>query len=101
MIYYYRTKDGNIPHIRIRHYSFELILNVGNWFPNTKAKLNQLLKLMNEYDEEGKLPDILCYLQEDLKLKDTFRFREVKSTKMFCKMLNSNISQIGMFGGKL
>ena len=101
MIYYYKTKDGNIPHIRIRTYSFELTLNVGNWFPNTKSKLNQLLKLMNEYDEKGELPYILSDLQEDLKLKDTFRFRKVKSTKMFCKMLNSNISQIGLFGGRL
>lgn len=101
MIYYYKTADGNIPHIRIMHYSFELKLNVSNWFPNTKAKLNQLLKLMNEYDYEGKLPEILIKLSDDLKSHETFLHREVKSTKMFCMMLNSNIEQIRIFGGKL
>lgn len=101
MIYYYKTVDGYIPHIRIMTHSFELKINVSNWFPNTKAKLNQLLKLLNEYDYEGKLPEILIQLSEDLKSKATFQYREVKSAKMFCRMLNSNISQIGMFGGKL
>ena len=31
----------------------KLDINVSMWFPNTKAKLNQLLKLMEEYDFEG------------------------------------------------
>ena len=101
MIYYYKTVNENVPHIRILHYSFELKINVSNWFPNTKAKLNQLLKLMEEYDFDGKLPEILIQLSDDLKSHQTFKDREVKSTKMFCKMLNSNIEQIRIFGGKL
>ena len=56
---------------------------------------------MDEYDTDNKLQYVLPALQEDLKLAATFRDRPVKSTKMFCKMLNSNISQIGMFGGRL
>lgn len=101
MIYYYKTVNENVPHIRILHYSFELKINVSNWFPNTKAKLNQLLKLMHEYDFEGKLPEILIQLSDDIKTYQTFIHREVKSTKMFNRMLNSNIEQIRIFGGKL
>ena len=101
MIYYYKKQVDKDPYIRITSDSFELHLNVKLWFPNTKAKLNRLLKLMDEYDTDNKLQYVLPALQEDLKLAATFRDRPVKSTKMFCKMLNSNISQIGMFGGRL
>ena len=101
MIYYFKTVNANVPHIRILHYSFGLTINISNWFPNTKAKLNQLLKLMEIYDFEGKLPEILIQLSDDLKSHQTFQYREVKSTKMFVKMLNSNIEQIRIFGGKL
>ena len=112
MIYYFHTKRENCPYIRIRSHSMYMEINVSEWFPNTKAKLNLLLKLMDEYDhrwdtpdsdDEVKwhLPEILIALQEDLKDKNTFAHRPVKSVKMFCKMLNSNIEQIRIFGGKL
>lgn len=101
MIYYYRPVKQQVPQIRITSDSMELLIKVGLWFPNTKAKLNQLLKLMDEHDTDNKLQYVLPALQEDLKTAATFRDRPVKSTKMFCKMLNSNIEQIRIFGGKL
>lgn len=101
MIYYYHNVKGNEPYIRIITQAMKLDINISMWFPNTKAKLNQLLKLMEEYDFEGKLPEILIQLSDDLKSYQTFMHREVKSTKMFVKMLNSNIEQIRIFGGKL
>ena len=101
MIYYYHIVKRNEPYIRILTQAMILDVNVSMWFPNTKAKLNQLLKLMEEYDNRGKLPEILIQLSDDLKSHQTFQYREVKSTKMFVKMLNSNIEQIRIFGGKL
>lgn len=101
MIYYYRPVKQQVPQIRITSDSMELLINVNLWFPNTKAKLNQLLKLMDEHDTDNKLQYVLPALQEDLKTAATFRDRPVKSTKMFCKMLNSNIEQIMIFRGKL
>ena len=99
MIYYYRPIMQQVPQIRITSNSIELLIKVNLWFPNTKAKLNQLLKLMNKYDTNNKLQYILPLLQEDLKTAAIFIDRPVKSTKMFCKMLNSNIEQIRIFGG--
>lgn len=101
MIYYYHNVKGNEPYIRIITQAMKLDVNVSMWFPNTKAKLNQLLKLMEEYDFEGELPVVLIQLSDDLKSHQTFQYRKVKSTKMFVKMLNSNIEQIRIFGGKL
>lgn len=101
MIYYYRPVKQQVPQIRITSESMELLIKVNLWFPNTKAKLNQLLKLMDEHDTDNKLQYVLPALQEDLKTAATFRDIPVKSTKMFCKMLNSNIEQIRIFGGKL
>lgn len=101
MIYYYHKVADSVPMLRITTDSFDLQLNVGMWFPNTKAKVSQLLKLMYEYDFKKDLQVILEQLQEDLKSKATFQDRKVQSAKMFCKMLNSNIEQIRIFGGKL
>ena len=101
MIYYFHQVENDKPILRLITDNMRLELNVSLWFPTTKSKLAVLLKLLNEYDYEGKLPEILIQLSDDLKSHQTFRDREVKSTKMFIKMLNSNIEQIRIFGGKL
>ncbi|MBQ1572430.1 MAG: hypothetical protein IIZ78_14980 [Clostridiales bacterium] len=101
MIYYFHRVPDNLPMLRVMTSTFNLDINVSLWFPNTKGKLSTLLKLLNEYDYEGKLPELLIQLSDDLKSHQTFQYREVKSTKMFVKMLNSNIEQIRIFGGKL
>ena len=101
MIYYFHRVPDNVPILRVITSIFSLEIDVSLWFPNTKNKLSTLLKLLDEYDYEGKLPEVLIQLSDDLKSHQTFLHREVKSTKMFVKMLNSNIEQIRIFGGKL
>ena len=75
MIYYYHRNLDNIPMFRVLTSTFNLEINVSTWFPNTKNKLAMLLKLLNEYDYEGKLPEILIHLSDDLKSHDTFQYR--------------------------
>ena len=101
MIYYYHRADDLKPFLKIRGWnnSFIMEINVGLWFPNTKGKVKELLKLIKENDEDDRCMSVLANINEDLKLAVTFRDREVKSTKMFCKMLNSNIEQVKLFAG--
>lgn len=101
MIYYFHQIVDDKPMLRLTTSTFDIVINVSMWFPNTKSKLAYLLKMLAEYDYDGKLPDVLFRLSDDLKSHQTFKDREVKSTKMFVKMLNSNIEQIRIFGGKL
>ena len=101
MIYYFHQIIDDKPMLRLTTSTFDITINVSMWFPNTKSKVAQLLKMFAEYDYDGKLPEILISLSDDLKSHQTFLHREVKSTKMFVKMLNSNIEQIRIFGGKL
>ena len=101
MIYYYHRAKDSKPFLKIDGWnnSFTMEINVGLWFPNTKRKVKELLKLIKENDEKHACMAVLASLNEDLKLVSTFRDREVKSTKMFCKMLNSNIEQIRVYAG--
>ena len=101
MIYYYHLAKTGKPYLKISTDSFNLEINVGMWFPNTKAKVKQLLTIMNEnkWDCETQFAGALAGLVEDLRLSYTFKDREVKNTKMFCKMLNSNIEQIRIYAG--
>lgn len=101
MIYYFHQIIDDKPMLRLTTSTFDLTIDVSMWFPNTKSKAAQLLKMLAEYDHNGQLPGILISLSDDLKSHQTFMHREVKSTKMFVKMLNSNIEQIRIFGGKL
>ena len=101
MIYYFHQVENDKPILRLITDNMRLEINVSLWFPTTKSKLAALLKLLNEYDYEGQLFDTLIHLSDDLKSHKTFLHREVKCTKMFVKMLNSNIEQIRIFGGKL
>lgn len=101
MIYYYHLAKTGKPQLKITTDSMNLEINVGMWFPNTKAKVKQLLTIMkeNKWDCETQFAGALAGLVEDLRLSYTFKDREVKNTKMFCKMLNSNIEQIRIFAG--
>ena len=101
MIYYFHQVEDDKPILRLITDNMRLELNVSLWFPTTKSKLAALLKILNEYDYKRQLPETLIQLSDDLKSHQTFLHREVKSTKMFVKMLNSNIEQIRIFGGKL
>ena len=101
MIYYYHRAKDLRPFLKIDGWnnSFTLEINVGLWFPNTKGKVKELLKLIKENDENYHKDAILASLVEDLKMAETFHNWEVNSTKMFCKMLNSNIEQIRVYAG--
>jgi len=101
MIYYFHQIIDDKPMLRLTTSTFDLTIDVSMWFPNTKSKVAQFLKMLAEYDYNRQLPGILISLGDDLKSHQTFLHREVKSTKMFVKMLNSNIEQIRIFGGKL
>ena len=101
MIYYFHQIIDDKPMLRLTTSTLDLTINVSMWFPNTKSKVAQLLKILEENDYNSQLPGILIHLSNDLKSHQTFLHREVKSTKMFVKMLNSNIEQIRIFGGKL
>ena len=103
MIYYYHLAKTGKPYLKVTTDSMNLEINVGMWFPNTKVKVKQLLTIMkeNSYNcvTSTQFAGALAGLVEDLKLSYTFKDREVKNTKMFCKMLNSNIEQIRVFAG--
>ena len=101
MIYYYHEARTGLPKMKIETQSMKLEINIGMWFPNTKSKVKQLLTIMkeNKWDCETQFAGALAGLVEDLKLSETFKNREVKNTKMFCKMLNNNIEQIRIYAG--
>ena len=103
MIYYFHEAKTLRPELRIKGYnnSFNLEVNVGMWFPNTKANVKRLLQLIKENDEDNRMDGVLATLTEDLRSSETFkaRYKELKSSKMFCKMLNNNIEQVRLFAG--
>lgn len=101
MIYYYHLAKTGEPQLKITTDSMNLEIKVGMWFPNTKVKVKQLLTIMkeNKWDCETQFAGALAGLVEDLKVRDTFNGRVVKSSKTFCRMLNSNIEQIRIFAG--
>ena len=101
MIYYFHQIIDNKPMLRLKTSTLDLTINVSMWFPNTKAKVKQLLTTMkeNKWDCEIQFAEALAGLVEDLKLSETFKGREVKNTRMFCKMLNSNIEQVRVYAG--
>lgn len=103
MIYYYRqiNQSHDVPMIRITISSLELVLKVAEWFPANQQKLKKLLDMMNEYDDDGMLPDILIRLIEDLKDEKIFLHRTNRKKDMFRKMLHKNIDNIIEYGGKL
>ena len=81
-------------------HSMRLIINISEWFPNTKAKCNQLLKIMREYSSPAELGEVLTWLYFNLdNKKATFGYRENIEKPAFNKMLSSNKSLISMFNG--
>ena len=70
MIYYYHLAKTGKPYLKITTDSMNLEINVGMWFPNTKAKVKQLLTIMkeNKWDWETQFAGALAGLVEDLRL---------------------------------
>lgn len=102
MIYYYNKHNGaKVTVIKIESSSMKMILYVADWFPNTQAKLNRLLNIMKDYDDDGILPDVLSRLYDDLKEPDMFKFRPNSEKDTFKRMLKKNLINIVEFGGRL
>ena len=102
MIYYYNKRCGVANTvIKIESRSMKMIVYVAEWFPNTQAKLNRLLNIMKDYDDDGILPDVLSRLYDDLKDPDMFKLRANTEKDTFKRMLKKNIINIVEFGGKL
>lgn len=102
MIYYYDKRCGAADTvIKIESSSMKMIVYVAKWFPNTQAKLNRLLNIMKDYDDDGILPDVLSRLYDDLKDPDMFKLRPNTEKDTFKRMLKKNIINIVEFGGKL
>lgn len=81
-------------------HSMNLSINITEWFPNTKVKCNQLLKVMKEYSNPAELGEVLSwlYFQLDQK-KATFGYRENFNKPAFNRMLLSNKMLIREFNG--
>lgn len=102
MIYYYDKRCGAADAvIKIESSSMKMIVYVAQWFPNTQAKLNRLLNIMKDYDDDGILPDVLSRLYDDLKDPDMFKLRPNTEKDTFKRMLKKNLINIVEFGGKL
>lgn len=102
MIYYYNKRCGAANTvIKIESSSMKMIVYVAQWFPNTQAKLNRLLNIMKDYDDDGILPDVLSRLFDDLKDPDMFKLRPNTEKDTFKRMLKKNLINIVEFGGKL
>lgn len=102
MIYYYDKRCGAADTvIKIETSSLKMIVYVAHWFPNTQAKLNRLLNIMKDYDDDGILPDVLSRLFDDLKDPKMFELRPNREKDAFKRMLKKNLITIVEFGGKL
>lgn len=102
MIYYYNKRCGAADTvIKIETSSLKMIVYVAQWFPNTQAKLNRLLNIMKDYDDDGILPDVLSRLIDDLKDRNMFEMRPNRNKDTFWRMLQKNLKTISEFGGKL
>ena len=102
MIYYYNKRCGAAETvIKIETDSMKMIVYVAKWFPNTQAKLNRLLNIMKDYDDDGILPDVLSRLFDDLKDPKMFELRPNTEKDAFKRMLHNNLYKISEFGGKL
>lgn len=97
MNYYYISRITNAQMIHINNASLDIYIDAGLWFPNTKAKVNQLLTIMKENDFTDDMPDILDRIIQDLKSAKIFKNRNNLHTKTFNRMLKSNIEQIDTY----
>ena len=81
-------------------HSMRLIIFISEWFPNTKAKCNQLLKIMKEYSSPAELGEVLTWLYFKLdQKKAVFGYRENIEKPAFNRMLSSNRMLISLFNG--
>lgn len=83
--------------IKIDSNEMLLIINVGWFFPNTKAKTKQLLNILKEYDTDDSLGIVLDELAHYL--IDYIRHCTLLDRKKDAKQLVRNLDQVKIFNG--
>lgn len=95
------VSGGCISKIKVENNSMLLIINISWWFPNTKANITKLFKLMYQNQERYELGDIIDKLIIDLyEYQDTCR---LVGDNLTIKKLDKNINYLkvlnGLYGG--
>ena len=92
---------GYYSRIKIENLSMLLIINISWWFPNTKANITKLFKLMYRNQERYELGDTV-----DLLIKDLYDYQKRCRTLgdgITIKKLDKNIDYLkvlnGLYGG--
>ena len=97
IIYLKHNVDSIQDYIKVDSNEMLLIINVGWFFPNTKAKVNMLLKILREYDTNDQLGNVLDSTYKSL-LQHLRLATQVDNRKL-AKQLVKNIDQIKIFNG--
>ena len=74
-----------------------LIINVGWFFPNTKAKVTKLLKILREYDTDDSLGTVLDSTFKSI--LEHLRLATMVDDRKAAQQLVKNIDQIKIFNG--
>lgn len=95
--YLLHTVEAIQDQIKVDSNEMLLIINVGWFFPNTKAKVKQLLKILKEYDTNDSLGIVLDRLAHTLIvfIRDDIQNHFDKEAKQLVK----NLDQIKIFNG--
>ena len=97
IIYLQHNIDSYMDQIKVDSNEMLLIINVGWFFPNTKAKTKQLLNILKEYDTDDSLGFVLDNLAHSI-IK-YIRFSLESDQKKDAKQLVKNLDQIKIFNG--
>ena len=87
--------------LKIENMSFQLIINLDAWFPNTKKNIKKLFFLMKENDPLYMLDQAISYIIEEL--YDYRKTCELLGSLQTVKKLDKNIEYLkvlnGLYGG--
>lgn len=97
IVYLKHNVDSIQDQIKVDSNEMLLIINVGWFFPNTKAKTKQLLNILKEYDTDDSLGIVLDNLA--YYLIDYIRHCTLLDRKKDAKQLVRNLDQVKIFNG--
>lgn len=97
IIYLKHNLEAVQDQIKVDSNEMLLIINVGWFFPNTKAKTKQLLNILKEYDTDDSLGIVLDNLAHSI--IEHIRFCIRLDSKKDAKQLVKNLDQIKIFNG--
>lgn len=87
----------NSSQIKVVSNEMLLIINVGWFFPNTKARVTKLLKILREYDTNDRLSTVLDSTYKSL--LELLKLATQVDNRKLAKQLVKNIDQIKIFNG--